>query len=112
VNGSRVLGPDKGIEDRESGGGAMSVQSKELEAKNRTIASIFRISGLLTQQIGLDEILRSILISAEKELGFSASCLFLMNDDQEHLDCRMVRGFGEENHKKAYCRPFHMHRSC
>ena len=45
----------------------MSVQSKELEAKNRTIASIFRISGLLTQQIGLDEILRSILISAEKE---------------------------------------------
>jgi nitrate/nitrite-specific signal transduction histidine kinase len=90
----------------------MSVQSKELEAKNRTIASIFRISGLLTQQIGLDEILRSILISAEKELGFSASCLFLINDDQEHLDCRMVRGFGEENHKKAYCRPFHMHRPC
>ena len=68
----------------------MSEQNKELEAKNRTIASIFRISGLLTQQIRLDEILRSILISAEKELGFSASCLFLMNDDQEHLDCRMV----------------------
>lgn len=88
----------------------MSLHSKELEAKNRTIASIFRISGLLTQQIRLDEILRSILIGAEKELGFSASCLFLMNDDQEHLDCRMVRGFGDENEKKAYRKPFHMHR--
>jgi PAS domain S-box-containing protein len=98
------------IENWERGGGAMSPQSKELEAKNRTIASIFRISGLLTQQIRLDEILRSILISAEKELGFSASCLFLMNEDQEHLDCRMVRGFGDENEKKAYRRPFHMHR--
>ena len=88
----------------------MSPQSKELEAKNRTIASIFRISGLLTQQIRLDEILRSILISAEKELGFSASCLFLINDDQEHLDCRMVRGFGEENEKRAYIKPFHLER--
>jgi hypothetical protein len=94
------------IEDRESGGAAMSVQSKELEAKNRTIASIFRISGLLTQQIGLDEILRSILISAEKELGFSASCLFLMSDDQEHLDCLMVSGFGEETIKKLIADPF------
>jgi len=88
----------------------MSPQGKELEAKNRTIASIFRISGLLTQRVSLDEILRSILISAEKELGFSASCLFLMSDDQEHLDCRMVRGFGEENEKRAYRKPFHMHR--
>jgi len=88
----------------------MSPQSRDLEAKNRTIAAIFRISSLLTQQVGLDEILRSILISAEKELGFSASCLFLINDDREHLDCRMVRGFGEENESKAYRRPFHMHR--
>ncbi|HET6489586.1 MAG TPA: ATP-binding protein [Syntrophales bacterium] len=88
----------------------MSQQQKELEAKNRTIASIFRISSLLTQRVSLDEILRSILISAEKELGFSASCLFLMNDDQEHLDCRMVRGFGEENEKQAYRKPFHMQR--
>jgi PAS domain S-box-containing protein len=91
-------------------GDAMSQQRKELEAKNRTIASIFRISGLLTQRVSLDEILRSILIGAEKELGFSASCLFLMNDDQEHLDCRMVRGFGEENEKQAYRKPFHMQR--
>ena len=88
----------------------MSPQSKELEAKNRTIASIFRISSLLTQRVSLDEILRSILIGAEKELGFSASCLFLMNDDQEHLDCRMVRGFGEENERQAYRKPFHMQR--
>jgi len=64
----------------------MSPQSKELDAKNRTIASIFRISSLLTQRVSLDEILRSILVSAEKELGFSASCLFLMNDDQEQKE--------------------------
>ena len=88
----------------------MSQQRKELEAKNRTIASIFRISGLLTQQAGLDDILRSILKSAEKDLGFSASCLFLVNDDREHLDCRMVMGFGEENEQQAYRKPFHLDR--
>ncbi len=88
----------------------MSLQKKEMEAKNRTIASIFRISSLLTQQIGLDEILRSILMSAEKDLGFSASCLFLVNDDREHLDCRMVMGFGEENEQRAYRKPFHLDR--
>lgn len=72
----------------------MSPQVKELEAKNRTIAATFRLSTLLTQQVGLDEILRAILESAEKELGFSASCLFLINEDREHLDCietRVVR---------------------
>ncbi len=88
----------------------MSPQNKELEAKNRTIAAIFRLSSLLTQQVGLDEILRAILESAERELGFSASCLFLINEDREHLDCRMVRGFGEENEKRAYRKPFHMER--
>ncbi|MBP7033949.1 MAG: GAF domain-containing protein [Syntrophobacterales bacterium] len=88
----------------------MSPKSKELEAKNRTIAAIFRLSTLLTQQVGLDEILRSILESAEKDLGFTASCLFLINEDREHLDCRMVRGFGEENEKRAYRKPFHLER--
>ncbi|MCU0531008.1 MAG: ATP-binding protein [Syntrophales bacterium] len=88
----------------------MGAQSKELEAKNRTIAAVFRLSTLLTQQVGLDEILRSILESAEKDLGFSASCLFLINDDREHLDCRMVRGFGEENERRAYRKPFHVER--
>ncbi len=88
----------------------MGAQNKELEAKNRTIAAVFRLSTLLTQQVGLDEILRSILESAEKDLGFSASCLFLINDDREHLDCRMVRGFGEENERRAYRKPFHVER--
>ncbi|HRT26646.1 MAG TPA: hypothetical protein P5573_00845, partial [Syntrophales bacterium] len=83
---------------------------KELETKNRVIASVFRISNLLTQQILLDEILRSILMSAEKDLGFSASCLFLVSDDRRHLACRMVRGFGAENEIRAYQRPFDLDR--
>lgn len=88
----------------------MESLKRELETKNRVLASIFRISNLLTQQIGLDEILRSILMCAEKDLGFSASCLFLVNDDQRRLDCRMVMGFGEENERRAYARPFDLQR--
>ncbi|MCK9195991.1 MAG: ATP-binding protein [Syntrophales bacterium] len=88
----------------------MGVSNKILEAKDRTIAAIFHLSTLLTQQVGLDEILRSILVSAEQELGFSASCLFLINEDGEYLDCRMVRGFGVKNEKRAYRKPFHLHR--
>jgi len=61
-----------------SGVPEMEHLQRELETKNRVIASVFRISNLLTQQIPLDEILRSILISAEKDLGvfglLSVSC--------------------------------------
>ncbi len=88
----------------------MESLKRELETKNRVIASIFRISNLLTQQIGLDDILRSVLMTAEKDLGFSASCLFLVNDDKKRLDCRMVMGFGKENERRAYNRPFDLHR--
>ncbi|MFB3925499.1 MAG: ATP-binding protein [Syntrophales bacterium] len=88
----------------------MGSLKKELDTKNRVIASVFRISNLLTQQIGLDEILRSILMSAEKDLGFSASCLFLINDDKKLLECRMVMGFGEENELRAYNKPFDLDR--
>lgn len=88
----------------------MESLKRELETKNRVIASLFRISNLLTQQIGLDDILRSILMSAEKDLGFSASCLFLVSDDKKRLDCRMVMGFGQENERRAYKKPFDLHR--
>ncbi len=81
---------------------------KELETKNRVITSIFRISSLLTQNIDLDEILYSILLSAKNDLGFSASCLFLVNEDKNLLECRMITGFGDEGEHWAYNKPFHM----
>jgi PAS domain S-box-containing protein len=93
-----------------SGVPEMEHLQRELETKNRVIASVFRISNLLTQQIPLDEILRSILISAEKDLGFSASCLFLVGDDRKRLNCRLASGFGEENEIRAYKRPFDLDR--
>ncbi len=83
---------------------------QELEAKNRVIASIFRISNLLTRQVSLDEILEAILQSAKKDLGFSAACLFLINRDGETLQCRMVTGFSHESELKSYQEPFHLHR--
>ena len=81
---------------------------KELETKNRVITSIFRISSLLTQNIDLDEILYSILLSAKNDLGFSASCLFMVNKDKNLLECRMITGFGDEGEYWAYNKPFHM----
>ncbi|MCX5835035.1 MAG: hypothetical protein NTV99_11110 [Deltaproteobacteria bacterium] len=88
------------------------LRNEELTARDRIITSIFQISNPLIQRVGLDESLRSILINAEKALGFSASSPFSMNDDKVHLDCRMVTGVGEEN-KKDYSKPFHLiHYDC
>jgi PAS domain S-box-containing protein len=86
----------------------MNQQARELEAKNRVITSIFGISRLLTQNISLDEILYAILLSAQKDLGFSAACLFLINDITDLLECRMITGFGDEGEYWAYNKPFHM----
>lgn len=86
----------------------MNQQDRELEAKNRVIASIFRISNLLTQNTDLDEILYSILLSAKNDLGFSAACFFLVNEDNNLLECRMIAGFGNEGEYWAYNKPFHL----
>jgi len=86
----------------------MDRYKREVETKNRVITSIFRISNLLTQNIDLDEILYSILLSAKNDLGFSASCLFLVNENKNLLECRMITGFGDEGEYWAYNKPFHM----
>lgn len=86
----------------------MNQRTRELEAKNKVITSIFRISSLLTQNISLDEILYAILLSAKKDLGFSAACLFLINEDTALLECRMITGFGDKGEYWAYNKPFHM----
>jgi PAS domain S-box-containing protein len=83
-------------------------QRREVETKNKVITSIFRISNLLTQQIDLDEILYSILITAKKDLGFSAACLFLLNEEKSLLECRMITGFGDKGEYWAYNKPFRM----
>jgi len=66
----------------------MDRYKREVETKNRVITSIFRISSLLTQNIDLNEILYSILLSAKNDRGFSTSCLFLVNEDKNLLECR------------------------
>ncbi|HEU18211.1 MAG TPA: sensor histidine kinase [Deltaproteobacteria bacterium] len=86
----------------------MNRRTRELEAKNKVITSIFRISSLLTQNISIDEILYAILLSAKKDLGFSAACLFLINNETALLECRMITGFGEKGEYWAYNKPFHM----
>lgn len=86
----------------------MNQYKREVETKNKVITSIFRISSLLTQNIDLDEILYSILLSAKNDLGFSASCLFLVNEDKNLLECRMITGFGDKGEYWAYNKPFHI----
>lgn len=81
---------------------------REIETKNKVITSIFRISSLLTQNIDLDEILYSILLSAKNDLGFSAACLFLVNENKNLLECRMITGFGDKGEYWAYNKPFHI----
>jgi two-component system NtrC family sensor kinase len=85
-------------------------RQQELDTKNKVIASIFRISTLLTHEIDIDEILHSILLSARKDLGFSAACLFLTNEQEQLLACRMITGFGDQGEYWAFNKPFHLER--
>ncbi len=84
---------------------------KDIETKKRLISSILKISNLLTQIVELDEILRSILISVKNDLGFAASSLFLINNENKNLlECKLILGLNQEQEQKAYRKPFYLDR--
>jgi len=81
----------------------------ELEAKNKLLSSIHKISGLLTRPISLDRVLNAIVEETATVFRFSRVNISLINKkNQNLLECKYVIGFTPEETQRALSIPYQM----
>ncbi|MCX7982760.1 MAG: sigma-54-dependent Fis family transcriptional regulator [Syntrophales bacterium] len=68
--------------------------------KDRLLKSIFRISGLLTIQADLNDVLAAILDEVVETIGFDQGCILLLDAAENRLKVRMVKNYAQEEEEK------------
>jgi len=80
----------------------------ELKTKDKLLASIHKISSLLTRPISLDKILTSIVKETSQVFGFTRLAIFLADRDRCLLECRYIHGFSPEDSERALRFPYRL----
>jgi len=78
----------------------------ELKTKDQLLASIHKISSLLTRPISLDKILTSIVKETSLVFGFTRLAIFLADKDRCLLECRYIHGFNPQDSERALRFPY------
>jgi len=89
---------------------AMPECQAELETKDKLLASIHKISSLLTRPISLDTILTTIVKEISHVFGFTRLAIFLTDRDRHLLECRYIHGFSPEDSERALRFPYRIDR--
>jgi two-component system NtrC family sensor kinase len=71
------------------------VYLSDLRTKDKLLASIHKISTLLTRPISLDTILTSIVKEISEVFGFTRLIILLANKDKTLLECQYTHGFAD-----------------
>ncbi|HOJ51796.1 MAG TPA: sigma-54-dependent Fis family transcriptional regulator [Syntrophales bacterium] len=69
--------------------------------KDRLLKSIFRISGLLTIQAELNDVLATILDELVETIGFDQGCILLLDETEKRLKVRVVKNYTPEEEERA-----------
>jgi two-component system, NtrC family, sensor kinase len=80
----------------------------ELRTKDLLLASIHKISSLLTRPFSLDKILISIVRETSLVFGFTRLAVFLVNRDRSLLECRYIHGFNPHDSERALRFPYRL----
>lgn len=80
----------------------------ELKTKDQLLASIHKISSLLTRPISLDTILTSIVKETSQVFGFTRLAIFLADRDRSLLECRYIHGFSPDDSERALRFPYRL----
>ncbi len=80
----------------------------DLKTKDKLLASIHKISSLLTRPISLDTILTSIVKETSLVFGFTRLAIFLADKDRGLLECRYIHGFSPEDSERALRFPYRL----
>ncbi len=85
-----------------------SSYAAELKTKDKLLASIHKISTLLTRPISLDKILTSIVKETSLVFGFTRLAIFLADKDRCLLECRYIHGFNPQDSERALRFPYRL----
>jgi len=80
------------------------------ETPEEILSIIYRISSLLTAPTSIDKVLDSIIKSVTEGLGFYRASLYLINREQQMLECKCISGFTPEQENRARTRPYDLQR--
>ncbi|MBV5318975.1 MAG: GAF domain-containing protein [Desulfobulbaceae bacterium] len=93
---------------RKQEGRGLASYTAELKTKDKLLASIHKISSLLTRTISLDKILTSIVKETSLVFGFTRLAIFLADKDRCLLECRYIHGFNPEDSERALRFPYRL----
>lgn len=80
----------------------------DLRTKDKLLASMHKISSLLTRPIPLDRILTAIVRETCLVFGFTRMAVFLANPDRTLLECRYIHGFNARDSERAFRLPYRL----
>lgn len=83
-------------------------KSADLHTKDKLLASIHKISSLLTRPISLDTIMALIVKEMSQVFGFTRLAIFLTNKNTELLECRYIHGFSPHDSERARRFPYQL----
>lgn len=82
--------------------------AEDLKTKDKLLASIHKISSLLTRPISLDRILTSIVKETSLVFAFTRLAIFLVNKERNLLECRYIHGFNPQDSERALRFPYRL----
>jgi transcriptional regulator with GAF, ATPase, and Fis domain len=82
--------------------------SKPILDKDKVLASIFRISGLLTTPSRIDEILEKILDEVVGTIGFDRGIIRLFDETRQFLNVKVVRNYTPEERERVFSIPLNI----
>ncbi|MDX9840049.1 MAG: GAF domain-containing protein [Desulfobulbus sp.] len=93
---------------RPSRNGETAALLVDLRTKDKLLASMHKISSLLTRPIPLDRILTAIVRETCLVFGFTRMAVFLANPARTLLECRYIHGFNARDSERAFRLPYRL----
>ena len=94
--------PEQPVSRRGSG------YKEELQTKDKLLASVHKISSLLTRPISLDTILIAIVREISHVFGVTRLAIFLTDQERQLLECRYIHGFNADDSERALRIPYRL----
>lgn len=84
--------------------------ANELEYQIKILQGIQRISNILGTTFNMNTVIRLILEHCINSIGFDRTILYLIDEQQQYLECTETHGFNAENEKYARRSRYHLER--
>jgi len=78
------------------------------ETANHILSNVYQISTLLANPASVDRVLTAIMETVKYELGFNRCSIYLIDKEEEILECKYITGFSPDKEKFVLTHPFNL----